>query len=279
MPAYIALKKGFFREVGLDVSYSVDPTAWLLPDKLLSGKISLAILPWTRTVSARDQGGNLVVIAGSGFEEPAVVVRRDSQINSLSELKGRKISLPAAGGMKDLTSQALFKQHNMTPENTDILRLPSGDAAMLSLLSGMVDATTNVEPFAAMAVELGIGKILARGEDILPGTPGCSVATTDDYLQDHSHMVLSFLKALLKAEEFCNREPDEAARISSRFIGIRADIIRDALKSNQPRIDITHSIGAMMKIVELMKDVGYIETIPEDYYNFELLNDAMSELG
>ncbi|MDI6902684.1 MAG: ABC transporter substrate-binding protein [Methanocellales archaeon] len=279
MPAYIAYERGFFKELGLDVSYSIDPTAWLLPNKLISGEISFGILPWTRTVSARDKGDNLVVIAGSGYEEPATVVRRDAKIDGLSELKGKRISLPAAGGMKDLTSQALFKKYDITPENTEILRLPSGDAAMLALLSGRVDATTNVEPYATMAVELGIGKIIARGKDVLPKAPGCSITTTDDFLQDHSDVALKFIKAILKADEFCNKEPEEAAKISSRYIGISAEIIREALRYNQPRIDITGSIDIMMRVAGLMKELGYIKTIPKDFCNFELLKKAKAESG
>lgn len=279
MPAYIAYEKGFFREQGLDVSYSIDPAAWLLPAKLISGEIAFGILPWTRTVSARDNGNNLVVIAGSGYEEPTTVVRRDSGINSLSELKGKRISLPAAGGMKDLASQTLFKEYDITPENTEIIRLPSGDAAMLALLSGRVDATTNVEPYATMAVELGIGKIIARGKDVLPKTPGCSITTTDEFLQDRPDVALNFLKAILKAEAFCNEEPEEAAKISSKYIGIPARIIREALKYNRPHIDITGSMDAMMRIVGLMKELGYIKAIPQDFCNFELLEKAKAELG
>ena len=278
MPAYIAYEKGFFRELGLDISYSINAAAWLLPAKLISGEISFGILPWTRTVSARDNGDNMVVIAGSGYEEPATIVRRDSGITCLSELKGKRISLPAEGGMKDLTSQALFKKYDITPENTEIIRLPSGDAAMLSLLSGRADATTNVEPYATMAVKLGMGKIIARGKDMLPKTPGCSITTTDDFIQDHPDTALNFLRAILKAEEFCNKEAAEAAEISSKYTGISAEIIRDALKHNQPHVDITGSVDAMMQIVRLMKELRYIKTMPQDFYNFELLKKAMAEL-
>jgi len=278
MPGYVAYEKGFFKDQGLDVSCSVDPTAWILADKLISGDISFGIVPWTRVVSARDRGDDLIVISGSGYEETATVVRRDANINSLSELKGKRISLPVEGGMKDLTSQALFKKYGITPQNTEILRLPSGDAAMLALLSGRVDATTNVEPYATMAVELGIGKIIARGKDILPKVPGCSLTTTDRFLQDHPDIVLKFIKAILKAEEFCHEEPEEAAEISSKYIGISAGIIREALRYNQPHTDITGSIDVMMGIVRLMKELGYIENISQEFYDFELLKKAKAEL-
>lgn len=278
MPGYVAYEKGFFKGQGLDVSCSVDPTAWVLADKLISGDISFGIVPWTRVVSARDRGDKLVIIAGSGYEETATVVRRDSNINSLSELKGKRISLPVEGGMKDLTSQALFKKYDINPEDTEILRLPSGDAAILALLSGRVDATTNVEPYATMAVELGMGKIIARGKDILPKVPGCSLTTMDNFLQDHPDIVLKFIKAILKAEKFCHREPEEAAKISSKYIGISSGIIREALRYNQPRTDIAGSIDVMMQIIKLMKDLGYIKSIPQEFYNFEPLKKAKAEL-
>ena len=86
------------------------------------------------------------------------------------------------------------------------------------------------------------------------------------------------ITAILKAEEFCDKEPEEAAKISSKYIGISAGIVREALRYNQPHIDITGSIDVMMRIVKLMKELGYIQKISQEFYNFELLKKSKAEL-
>ena len=55
-------------------------------------------------------------------------------------------------------------------------------------------------------------------------------------------------------------------------------MVREALRYNQPRTDITGSIDVMMQIVRLMKDLGYIKSIPQEFYNFEPLKKAKAEL-
>ncbi|OKY77999.1 MAG: ABC-type nitrate/sulfonate/bicarbonate transport system periplasmic component [Candidatus Methanohalarchaeum thermophilum] len=272
LPAYVAMEKDLFEEKGLDVEYDLDPTAWLLPDKLVSGQLDFTIMPWTRTVKSREQGKETVIVSGSGYEETAVVANKKSDINELEDMKGHKISLPARGGMKDLTTMFLFKNNVISQENMDIYRMPSGDAAMLSFLSEEVDLTTNVEPYAMLAVEMGIGKIIGRGKDILPKSPGCSVTTTDSYLEKNTKEVTKFLEALKEAEEFVKSNPKKASQLSSKYIGINPKVTEKALNYNKPRLDIRGSKEVMDEILELMIEMGYLDRKPSRYYDFSLLD-------
>ncbi|WGI17745.1 ABC transporter substrate-binding protein [Methanonatronarchaeum sp. AMET-Sl] len=278
LPGYVAIEKGFFEDVGLDVSYRVDPTAWLLPGQLSSGDLDFAIMPWTRTVKSRTVGQDLTVVAGSGYEETAVVVRADSDIEGLEDLKGKKISLPAEGGMKDLTTQAFFDDLGINSDNTDIYRMPSGDAAVISFLSGEVDASTNVEPYCTLAVEMGVGRIIARGEDVLPRSPGCSITTSESLIDEDRGLVRDVLKALIRAEQFVKENPVEASEMSRKYIGIAPEITREALRYNQPRLDIRGSVDSMDRIIGMMTELGYIDQAPEKFYDFSVYEEAVNDL-
>ncbi|PTD94666.1 hypothetical protein C9439_01280 [archaeon SCG-AAA382B04] len=275
LPAYIAMEKGYLDDKGFDYDYKIDPTAWLVPDQLVKGELTFSIMPWTRTVSARDEGNDLLVIGGSGYEETAVVVNKESDIQNLDDLNGKKISLPAVGGMKDITSQKLFEDYGISSDETEVYRMPSGDAAVLSFLSGEVDATTNVEPFSTLAVELGVGEIIARGGDILPKSPGCSVTASEEFVKNNEEEVVDFLDALKKANEFIYDNPKEAAELSSKYIGINGKVTRKALKSNKPKLDIRDSIEAMDSVIEEMIELGYVNNKPEKFYDFSYLEKVL----
>src|SRR5207237_9407318 len=75
MPAYVAKEKGFFFDEGLDVEIEIQPTAWMVPERLRSGAVQFAVIPWTRVAAASARGDELMLICGSGYEEAAVVVR------------------------------------------------------------------------------------------------------------------------------------------------------------------------------------------------------------
>ena len=123
IPAYVAHEKGFFKDEGLDVNLNIEPTAWMVPHKLVNGESQFAVIPWTRVAAAEDKDIPLVLICGSGFEEAAIVVRKE--IN-LSEVK--KVAVPSRGGMKDLTAMGLIE--SLGWKDVDLIRLPSGDGAI-----------------------------------------------------------------------------------------------------------------------------------------------------
>lgn len=51
-PAYVAYKKGFFAEAGIDVHLDVAATAWLVPKKLVTGESHFGVIPRTRVAAA-----------------------------------------------------------------------------------------------------------------------------------------------------------------------------------------------------------------------------------
>src|SRR5688572_24351779 len=86
-PAYAAHEQGFFRDEGLDVEVEIAATAWLVPHKLTTGDSQFAVMPWTRVAAA--EGLPFLLLAGSGFEEAAIVMR-----NGISEAQVRKVVIP-----------------------------------------------------------------------------------------------------------------------------------------------------------------------------------------
>ena len=170
-PAYVAHAKGYFQEEGIDSEINIEPTAWMVPVKLMSGESQFAVIPWTRVAAAEVNDIPLVVIAGSGFEEAAIVVRKNLDITEV-----KKVAVPLRGGMKDLTAMGLME--SLGWKNVDLIRQPSGDGAIISFFGEGVDAASMVEPYATMLEQLGIGRIVKRTGDVWPGAPGCSLSTT-----------------------------------------------------------------------------------------------------
>lgn len=75
IPAYVAHEKGFLKDEGLEATLEIVATAWLVPQKLASGDCQFTVMPWTRVAVAELEGLPLVLLAGSGYEEAAIVLR------------------------------------------------------------------------------------------------------------------------------------------------------------------------------------------------------------
>ena len=268
IPAYVAHEKGFFKDEGLDVNLNIEPTAWMVPHKLVNGESQFAVIPWTRVAAAEDKDIPLVLICGSGFEEAAIVVRKE--IN-LSEVK--KVAVPSRGGMKDLTAMGLIE--SLGWKDVDLIRLPSGDGAIISLFGKGADAASMVEPYATMMEALGVGTVVKRTGDLWKGAPGCSLTTTMELKETSPDLTQKAVRAFVHGVTFVNENPDESAQIASRYIGINAGFIRKALNVNKPDMNAIRNNRAMEGVISLMMKLGYIRKIPTNFSDLTFLDRAI----
>lgn len=270
-PAYIAHAKGMFKDNGLDVELEVAATAWLIPKQLDSGLAHFALLPWTRVAAADEDEAKLVVVAGSGYEEAAIVVRKGLNVEDV-----KKVVVPLRGGMKDLTAMGLIRSLGWT--DVELMRQPSGDGAIIAFYGNGADAASMVEPYATMMQTQGLGTIEKRTGDLWPGAPGCSLATTAALRDADPETVQKFVNAFVSAVDFVHKNPKETAEIASRYIGVNADYIEQALANNSPQIDAIRHQDSMDKIINLMLDLGYLKKRPTDYCDLTFLDRAQSLL-
>ena len=267
MPAYAASDKGFFEDEGLDVRLNVEPTAWIVPRRLAAGEILFAVMPWTRVAAEPDKDRTMVLVAGAGLEEAAIVVRKGVALSDV-----RKVAVPRRGGIKDLTAMGLMESLGWA--DIECLRMPSGDGAILSLVGGGVDAASMVEPYATMLERLGIGTIVKRTGDVWPGAPGCSLTTTAGLIASDPGLVEKIVRAFVRGASFVLKNPDESSEIAERYTGIGSGHIRAALEANRPDVDALRNTAAMTDILGLMRKLGYITDFPVRHLDLSFLDRA-----
>lgn len=268
LPAYVACELGFFRRNDLDVEVEIEPTAWVVPERMVRGQVAFAVIPWTRVAAAGARGEPLRLICGSGCEEAAIVVR-----HGLRPDRVRTLALPQFGGMKDLTALGLM--HSLGWDAAEKIRFPSGDGAILALVGNGADAASMIEPYATMLAVQQIGTVIRRTGDVWPGAPGCSLATTADMIADRPELVQRMVDAFVRGARFVEAEPDSAAEIGARVIGMAPHFVRAALDRNRPDVHALRNRTAMAAVLRLMQRVGYLPALPDDgFIDLSFLDEA-----
>jgi len=269
MPGYVAAARGFFRDQGLNVRIAIEPTAALVPERLLRGAVQFAVMPWTRVAAASVRGEPLVLVCGSGCEEAAIVVR-----HGIGSQDVKKVAVPQRGGIKDLTAQGLMEDLGWGA--AECLRMPSGDGAILALVGQGADAASMVEPYATLLQDLRLGTVVRRTGDLWPGAPGCSLTTTRQLIEGDPDLVQRVVTAFVRAARFVEEEPDEAAAIAADYIGVGARFIRAALRHCRPNIHALNNERAMGAVLALMLRLGYLEQRPaRPFYDASFLERAV----
>ena len=270
LPAYVAHAKGFLRDVDIDAELSIAPTAWTVPQRLVDGEVHFAVIPWTR-VAADTSKNRLTLISGSGFEEAAMVVRNGMTIEQVTD-----VAVPNEGGIKDLTAMALVQRLGW--QGANIVRMPSGDGAILSFVGEGADAASMVEPYATMLEHLGLGHVIQRTGDVWPGAPGCSLTTTSNIIAAKPDLVQRMVGAYMRGAHFADTNRDESAEIAEKYIGLSSKIIRKALDANRPNPDAIRNQGAMDQVIDLMIERGYIDKVPSGYKDLSFLDKAEASM-
>jgi ABC-type nitrate/sulfonate/bicarbonate transport system substrate-binding protein len=268
MPGYVAEAKQLFRRHGLDVRVTIEPTAAVVPERLLRGEIHFAVMPWTRVAVASASGEPLVLVCGSGCEEAAIVVRRGLTIDAV-----RRVAIPQRGGIKDLTARGLIA--DLGWKNVEWVHQPSGDGAILAFVGHGADAASMVEPYSSMLEGLEMGIVVRRTGDLWPGAPGCSLTTTRDFLTQQADTVKRMVSAYVEGARYVAESPEESAKIGARYIGIAPRFILAALAHCRPNVRALHNQQAMIAVIGFMREMGYLERPPTNYLDTALLDSIL----
>lgn len=137
-PLIVAQQKGYFAEQGLDVSL-VEPADPSLPPKMVAaGQADMAISYQPQLHLQVDQGLPLVRV-GTLVATPlnSLVVLKDGPINSIADLKGKKVGY-SVSGFEDALLSAMLSQHGLTRDDIELINV--NWSLSPSVISGQVDA-------------------------------------------------------------------------------------------------------------------------------------------
>ncbi len=239
LPFFVAEDKGFFAEEGLNVEvvgpFDAGPAEM---DALAAGQIDMGYVGMAPAVMAAARKIPLSIVSGVNLEGSGLVT--DTDINSVSELKSRKIATPAPGSIQYVMFGMLLADNNLG--YTDIELFPGTvkpPDMPLSLQTGRIDGYFVWEPFVAKSVVGGYGKVLVESKDIWPGHPCCVIVAGGDFVQSHDSTVASVIRAHRKAVNFIATNPTEAKAIASKWTKLDPAIIENAFQ----RVKYTYSLN------------------------------------
>src|SRR5262249_23588624 len=139
----IAKNQGSFQKAGVEVEWIEFQAPPQAIEALAAGSVDMAITPVPNFVTAFEKGVDIrMVMHLSGWSEPTATyfVRTDSGINSVKDLKGKKIGVNNYGGNFDLYLRHTLEQNGLDPKSdVQILEVPIA-AVFQALDSKQIDA-------------------------------------------------------------------------------------------------------------------------------------------
>jgi NitT/TauT family transport system substrate-binding protein len=152
----------------------------------------------------------------------ALLVPKDSPVQSIKDLKGKRISVPAASTAHAFLLRAIQAQ-GWDPEKDVTITVQTPEVGGSALKANQIDAHADFVPFGELFPFRGFARKILDGESTgLTTTHGLQVRS--DYAQKYPEVVIAYLKATLEADRLLRENPEQLAEQYEKWTGIEAEV-------------------------------------------------------
>lgn len=183
-------------------------------------------------------GEPVTIIASQCNRGMAVVAGKDSGINSIKDLKGKRVGI-LPGSTQEVVILDRLKQEGMTVKDIQPVRVSFSEMAS-ALERNDIDAYVGAEPGPSISVSRGVGKIVEYPYSTPTGSVNMVMTTHADTIKSDPELVKVFMEIHRKASEFAAANPNAVAEMSAQKLGLPANLVAIAAQN----VELTWKIDA-----------------------------------
>jgi sulfonate transport system substrate-binding protein len=239
---------------GVKVEWLEFPAGPPLLEALSVGSLDIGTTGEAPPLFAQAAGSSLVYIAniplatdiGKGH---ALLVRKDSSLRTVADLKGKRIAVAKASGAHNfliqVVEQAGLKYSDIVPT---FLSPPD---ARVAFEAGSVDGWAIWEPYLTVAQQQTGARVLVDGRQIT--TPGSFYLASRDFARTHPDVIKILIEELDRAGDWASDHQKEAAELLAKHTGISATTL-ELLLSKRKHIHIRRIDDAIIREQQSVAD-------------------------
>ncbi|NTV11636.1 MAG: sulfonate ABC transporter substrate-binding protein [Zoogloea sp.] len=203
---------------GVEVKWVEFPAGPQLLEGLNVGSIDIGTVGEAPPIFAQAAGADLVYVANEppAPKGEAILVRKDSPIRSVKELKGRRVAFNKGSNVHFLLVKALEKA-GLQYKDIEPVYLPPADARA-AFERGSVDAWVIWDPFLAAAEKQLGARPIADGTGIVSNHQ--FYVASRPYAEHHPEVVTAIVEELARIDDWGKKNIGEVATFLSSQIGL-----------------------------------------------------------
>ena len=191
------------------------------------GSVSLGEVGEAPPIFAQAANANLVYVANQPAmpTAEALIVQKDSPIQSIKDLKGKRVVLNKGSNVHYLLLK-LLEANNLKPDDIQVVYLPPADARA-AFEKGAVDAWVIWDPFFAAAEQQIGARVIANGENLVKNYQ--FYMADRKFAEQNPEVVKAVINELNVAADWMMKNQDEAAKILEKPTGLDASILKTSI--------------------------------------------------
>lgn len=276
-PVYVAQARGFWSAAGAEVDLTVTGSSIQQLDALKKGEFDIGFQQVDHIVRGVELGADLFIFMGQSHA-PELSLIVSSDIQSIADLKGKKIVVDDARTGYSLLLRQLFARHGLKESDTHFSNVGGSQERFDAMKNGEGSACFLNPPFDRNLIALGLKSLGASGE-FFPDYPGPIAATRRVWARDHKAELVAFIRGFNQAyawlQDSANREA--AVALLPARLNMAADAAGRALQRvfNRPRPQITEDgLRQVMDLVWAAENFTAEKGSPTKYLDLSYLHEA-----
>ncbi|KAF0813845.1 Taurine-binding periplasmic protein [Andreprevotia sp. IGB-42] len=221
---------GKYKDAQYDIQWKNFTSGAPLTNEMVADKLdigSMADFPGSLNGAAFDKAGKksvfITVLSGSTQGSGnGIVVPRDSAIQSITELRGKTISVPFASTSHGMLLRALAANGIDPSKDLTIIAQPP-EVAGPALQAGKIDAHADFVPFAELFPYRGFARKIFDGSQANAPTFHGSLVSAD-YARKYPEIVVAFLRAAIEADQLYAANPEKYSDLIEKTTGVEAEV-------------------------------------------------------
>lgn len=283
----IAIRQGYFKQEGLDIEARKFALGKEGRDAMIAGAIDINATAPTPFLIGLEKGLPYSAVALNSVFCSAnhIVVLKQSDINGVSQVKGKKFGLPKGTITEYVFMTRVLPAYGLKETDFQVANIPDAKDRIPSLVAKAIDMAVLGEPHTAIGEQAGIVRVL---EDFCKYDPMPFMLTvTDKAIKEKPDAVVAYLRGWLRAVKLLKEEPQKAAEIyteEQRSVGrdVSLAVVDKALRRIRWEPEITPQIEKYL--VDQSKDLASaaggqrLKSVPDvaKALNRDLLKKAMA---
>jgi NitT/TauT family transport system substrate-binding protein len=238
LPFYVALEKGYFKEVGLNVEGVKFASPNQIAEAMIAGRIqgSANGTASAALALAEISSPNLFKIICSNpsnakYVLDEVLVPLDSKVKTIKDLP-KDVKFGCGPGIQNVTLAKIILENNGLA-NVKPIELPVGQH-IPALAAGQIDAVYTLEPSGTIGKVKGISRVLEAGviSKYMLGDPmapwfGGSASLTTALIKERPNDVKKYILAYAKGVDFIRKNPEESRKSLDGFTAIEEAVVKE----------------------------------------------------
>ncbi|NND86874.1 MAG: ABC transporter substrate-binding protein [Nitrosopumilus sp.] len=224
----IGMEKGFFEnKIGdeIKIETKVFDSGPQVIESLFANSIDIAYVGPIPAINGhlKSQNNNIKIIAGAASGGASFIIHPNSEINTASDLQGKKIAAPQIGNTQDVSLRTYMSENGLKPAEKGgtviVYNIPNPDIYTL-FVKGEIDGAWVAEPWATILETELKGKRLFHEKELWPNNEFASVLliANTDFVKKNPSLAINFLNSHHETVMWINENPTETRIVFNNFI-------------------------------------------------------------